>query len=237
MKNVYKIAGLNILIEYFYNETSILLNKFKVEDFSNIDFEIIITKLDIEKQMELTKINEPSFVENQCILDKLSSILLSKYQGFIFHGSSICYDNNGYVFTAPSGTGKSTHVNNLVKVLKDKIKYVNDDKPIIKIEKNALYLYGSPWEGKHFLGNNIKAKLKAFIFIIRDKCNSIKEVDFFEFLPKILSQSQKPKNSTEGQKLLDIISAINNLGVKFYVLKCNKDVSSAKLTIDRVFKG
>ncbi len=237
MKKVYKIAGLNILIEYFYNETSILLDKFRIDDFSHIDFEILITESDVSKQMELTKINEPSFVENQCILDKLSSILLNKYGSFIFHGSAISYKDNGYIFTAPSGTGKSTHVNNLRKVLGDEIKYINDDKPIIKIEDNTPFIYGSPWEGKHFLGSNIKAKLKAFIFLEQDNKNSVKEVDFNEFLTKILSQSQKPKTVFEGEKLLDVIVNFTNSNVKFYILKCNKDVSSANCTIDNVFKG
>ena len=236
MERIYNIAGLNILIDAQYKETEIFLKNFEVKNLNNFDESIKISQLEFDRQMELVNVFEPSFVEHQCILSRLCAILINKYNGCIFHGSAVKYNDAGYIFTAPSGTGKSTHVNNLKKLLGSEIEYINDDKPIIKVENNIPYVYGSPWQGKHYLGGNIKTKLKAIIFLVRSEENFVKELSFNEFLCKLLSQIQNPNSSIEGQTLLDIILAINNSQVKFYVLNCNKEMSSANCTFENILK-
>ena len=236
MSSVYNICGYYFLIKCSYSETLIILKDFKVENSNSIDYEIEITKSDLEKQMEFMGIFEPSFVENLVILNKISNVLINECNAFIFHGSAIEYDNNAYIFSAPSGTGKSTHVNNLIKLLGDKIRYINDDKPIIKIENGVPFVYGSPWQGKHFLGNNIKAKLKGVISLHRGEENKVNKLSFMEFLPSLLEQAQKPNTLKEGQILLNMIFSISNSKVNFYSLYCNKEPSSAKTTYEYILK-
>ena len=94
------------------------------------------------------------------------------------HGSSFYIDDvdNGFMICATSGVGKSTHSRLLKEYLKERFVYINDDKPFIKKEDTHFYIYGSPYNGKENLSNNVKSKLKT-IFILKrskeNKCNMV----------------------------------------------------------------
>ena len=48
---------------------------------------------------------------------------------FLVHGAAIAYGGKAYLFTAPSGTGKTTHISLWKKYLGDDVQIVNGDKP------------------------------------------------------------------------------------------------------------
>jgi serine kinase of HPr protein (carbohydrate metabolism regulator) len=55
------------------------------------------------------------------------------YDTFLFHGSAIAVDGVGYLFTAKSGTGKSTHARLWRELLGARAVMVNDDKPLLRV--------------------------------------------------------------------------------------------------------
>ena len=94
-------------------------------------------------------------------------------------------DSNGYLFTAPSGTGKRTHVRIWRQYFGDRVWMIDDDKPLLQINDSEIIVWGSPWNGKHRLGRNASAPLKAAIFLTRDTTNHIEPLetaDAFEVL-------------------------------------------------------
>ena len=82
----------------------------------------------------------------------------------LFHGSAILVDGVSYLFTAPSGTGKSTHARlwrENLPALGHTVSMVNDDKPLLKFTGEGIFVCGTPWNGKHRLGENTIAPLRA----------------------------------------------------------------------------
>lgn len=236
MKNIYNIANFNILIEYKYRYTFKFLEDFLVEDGVEYDFSISVGEKEMISEYAKSEIKIMDVVESSAILRKLANVLLEKYSTVLFHSSAISCDGKAYLFSAPSGTGKSTHTALLKKLLGDRVEYINDDKPFIRLNNGEFTVYGSPWRGKHQLGQNIGAPLKAIVKVCRGKENKVEKLDALSSLNLLLEQSYSYSDANATSILLDIINGM--LGkIEFYKLYCNTDISSAKETYKYVIKG
>lgn len=235
MKNLYKIADFNILIEYKYNYTFKFLEEFLVSNEVEPDILISVTEEELLSEFERSEIKILDVVENSSILRKLANILIEKYNTILFHSSAITYNGNAYLFTAPSGTGKSTHTALLKKLLGDKVEYINDDKPFIKLIDNTFYVYGSPWNGKHRIGSNISAPLKAIIKVERSKINGVKKLDTVEALTCLFEQAYSYNDAVSANNLLEIINKMLK-SVRFYKLECNMDIEAGKVSFENILK-
>ena len=100
--------------------------------------------------------------ENSAIFRLITSALL-KRGVLMIHGSAIIADGQAYLFTARSGTGKSTHTRLWCELLGSRARILNDDKPFIRPTGNGAIAYGSPWSGNENPGKNTSAPLKAII--------------------------------------------------------------------------
>ncbi|MBO5927145.1 MAG: hypothetical protein J6Q38_06310 [Clostridia bacterium] len=237
MRNLYDIAGITVLIEYKYGYTAKFLSDYIVYDKEPEIF-ISCTDKELLSELEVSEIKIIEVVENACILRKLASILLKNYNTVLFHASAICYKGNAYLFTAPSGTGKSTHAKFLKELLNDEIKYINDDKPFIKYDDkiSKFIVYGSPWNGKHRLSNNVNFPLKAIIKLERGETNEVEKISSTSVLNLLLEQAYLNKTEEETLKLLDIINLLFSK-TEFYKLKCKAELESAKVTFNKILKG
>lgn len=65
----------------------------------------------------------------------------------LFHSAVVAYQNRGYMFLGKSGTGKSTHARMWLKRFAD-AELLNDDNPVVRLEADGIWVYGSPWSGK-----------------------------------------------------------------------------------------
>ncbi len=238
MKGLYKIADLYVLVEYRYNYTKAFLNDYLCNDNVNADITISVTDNELECELQNSDIKIIEVVEQTSILRKFAYLLTTKYNGVLFHASSISYNGNAYMFTAKSGVGKSTHTLNLKKLYGDKIQYINDDKPIIRYFENEdkFYVYGSPWSGKHKLSNNVKVPLKAIIKIERGDNNLVSKSSSLNALGFLLEQSHASSEKEMYIKRFDIISKMLEK-VDFYKLACTKDISSAEVSFNKVLNG
>lgn len=102
---------------------------------------------------------------------------LTAFNGLMLHSSAIAMDGRAYLFSADSGTGKSTHTGLWKKVFGDKVTHINDDKPIVRKIDGRFYAFGTPWSGKTDLNTNISAPVAAIVFIERGEVNSITPID------------------------------------------------------------
>lgn len=143
---------------------------------------------------------------------------------FMMHGSAVAVDNCGYLFTALSGTGKTTHTNLWRKNIPGSY-IVNGDKPFLHVA-DTVTVCGSPWCGKEFLQTNTAVPLKAIVLLERGTENEIAEISFQEAFPTLLSQSY---HNADREQLLTTLALMQKMAatVRFYRLKCNMEDEAA----------
>lgn len=210
------------------------------------DFSVVISQQDLEFERIIflqenatkgveTKIADDSLLECTALQRKIAERLL-EYDTLLFHGSVISVDSEGYLFTARSGTGKSTHTRLWREMLGDRALMINDDKPFLNVRDNDIQVCGSPWKGKHGLGNNTSVPLKAICILERGEQNIISSISAKEAVPTLLQQSNRPQQTALLPKYLDILENIANK-VAFYRLKCNMDPEAAMISYQTMSGG
>lgn len=112
---------------------------------------------------------------------------LLAFNGSYLHASAVILDGKAYLFSAPSGTGKSTHTEKWCRLFG--ATYLNDDKPALRLVENVWMAYGTPWSGKHDLSDPRGVPLGGIAFLRRGRENSIRRLPAKEALPKFMSQS------------------------------------------------
>ncbi len=166
-----------------------------------------------------------AYLETLAVYRKIAVELLA-YDTILFHGSCLSVDGQGYLFTAPSGTGKSTHTRLWKQKFEDRCVMVNDDKPLLRITDEGVIAYGTPWDGKHRLSTPIGVPLKGICFLSRSATNHITPVNPMAKYPTLLQQTYRPNNATHMAKTMDLLSRLIER-VSFYDLGCNMDPEAA----------
>lgn len=146
---------------------------------------------------------------------------------FFLHASAVSVDGKAYLFSAPSGTGKSTHTSLYLKVFPQSF-LINDDKPILRKEGDAFVVYGSPWSGKHDLSTNVGVPLQAICFLQRGD-NEIRQLSTLESLKRIFSQTLLPKDRQEYDLFHQTVSSLLSQYV-CYEAKVNMSKEAVQMT-------
>lgn len=169
-----------------------------------------------------------AFLESVCVLRAMADYV-SMHNRVLMHGSAIAINGKGYIFTALSGTGKSTHTGLLRKLHGDKAVMVNDDKPFLHIQDQKIYVCGSPWMGKHRLGNNLMVPLEGIFFLRRSEENVLRKLKPEEALSGLVSQCHRPVDPMCMMNTLDLLDKVLST-VALYDFGCNMDISAAELS-------
>ena len=228
-----KIANKVLDINAFNETTKRYCRHFLCEE--EPDYVIIMTEEDLKNESSNSAdgkvyVNE----EISALYRKIANIFVN--DGIIvFHGSSFMVDGSGFLITARSGVGKSTHSRLLNELIGEDFIYINDDKPLILVN-DSVTIYSSPWNGKERRGNNVSAPLKAIMFLSRSETPSFRKiVNKEEIYIKMLSQIYLPKEKDLREKALKIADKLLRK-VNFYEINVNQDNESAKMTYERIIK-
>lgn len=162
-------------------------------------------------------------LESALIYTKIANAMLD-YNILLMHGAAIAVNNKCYIFTAPSGTGKTTHILNWLKVIPNTI-VVNGDKPLIDVEKKLVY--GTPWCGKEGMNTNTSVPLAGIIYLERGDDNRITPISFKEMLPTYLQQVYVPHSQVLALKAYELIGRLKD--IPCYRLSCNMQEDSARV--------
>ncbi len=133
---------------------------------------------------------------------------LIRFGGMMLHSSAVVLDNEAYLFSAPSGTGKSTHTSLWLDYFGDRAFILNDDKPAIRAENDGIFVYGTPFSGKYDISENTGVPLRAVAVLSRGKENSAKRLSETESLYALLNQSIRPHEEELMEKLLETVERI-----------------------------
>ena len=232
----YKMAGkvieINSMFEQVQNYCKDYLTDEKADfsvttDMDDIKYER--KKSESEDICEGRPIREFSddYLEELAVYRQISDNML-KYDTLLFHGSVIAVDGEGFLFTAKSGTGKSTHTKLWREVFGDRAVMVNDDKPLLRITEEGVFACGTPYNGKHHLGCNMTVPLKGLCILTRGEENSITEINKQQAYPMLLQQAYRPADPLRMTKVLGIIDKLTEK-VKLYKLACNMQKEAAEV--------
>jgi len=184
---------------------------------------------DIFEGKEVRKFSD-EYLETLAVYRRIAEELIEN-KTILFHGSVVAVDGKGYLFAAKSGTGKSTHTRLWREYFGSRAVMVNDDKPLLKIKDDGVYAYGTPWDGKHRISNNICVPIVGICFLERGENNNISLIERKQGFNRLLECSYRSKEPAKMIKTLDILRKIEER-VPLYKLKCNMDISAAKVAYE-----
>lgn len=145
--------------------------------------------------------------ESVALLRQLSLLMLTEFDGMLFHGVALGYQGKGYLFIAPSGIGKTTHA----KLWEHHIpgaRILNGDKPFVRCAGDDITLWGSPWQGKENYGENGALPLAGIFLLSRGEENRVETLQPHAALSKMLAATVVPKTADGAQKVLTLLEKI-----------------------------
>lgn len=150
--------------------------------------------------------------------------ILNKYNAFILHSSFINWKDRGIIFSAPSGTGKSTQADLWEKY--EQAEIINGDRAAIRNIDGNWYAYGLPIAGSSNIFKNKKAELSHIIVLKQGKQNKLKKLSPREAFIKIYSETTIHTWDSEFQE--NIINMITDLvqEIPVYLYECLPDKSA-----------
>jgi len=158
-------------------------------------------------------------------LRQLSLQLLYHFDGIFLHGAALLYQGKAYLFTAPPGTGKSTHALLWKEKLGDRVQILNGDKPLLRLKNGIVTVYGSPWRGKEQLGFNGSAPLGGIYILRRGTQNQVTGIDPVGALAELLGATVYPPDEAGTDQLLTFLQQLTDRD-PVRVLYCRPDTGA-----------
>ena len=181
-------------------------------------------RFDLPKLLELNpEIKDPDAVQYLATGAIFAKELLD-FNGSFLHSSAVVLDGKAYLFSAPSGTGKSTHTEKWCRLFG--ARYLNDDKPAFRLVDGVWMAYGTPWSGKHDLSSNEGVPIGGIAVLRRGEENAIVPLEPAQALPWIMSQSSYRLHKEDMEKQLKLLDSFLRQ-VPIWQLSCRNDDAAA----------
>ncbi len=225
----YEFAGKAVEVNSLYEKVHEYCADYKTD--APADFEVVISDDDIEYEREHAerKGYADGYLEELAVYRKISE-KMPFYDTILFHGSVVAVDGAAYMFTAASGTGKSTHAALWREYFGDRAVMVNDDKPLLHIG-DVVTAFGTPYDGKHRLSNKIAVPLKAICILTRAPENSIVPVTKSEAYPMLIQQAYRPNDVFALRKTMTLVDRLAG-SVGLFKLGCNMELEAARVAYE-----
>ena len=235
----YRIADRVVSVSSIYDEVHSYCSEYLTDE--EAEYAVVTSREDIdyerrksarENELEGLPVREyrDSYLEELAVYRKIAE-KMPDYDTVLFHGSVIAVDGEVYLFTAKSGTGKSTHTKLWRKYFGSRAVMVNDDKPLLRIGSGGVTAYGTPYNGKHRLGSNISVPLKAICILTRAQENRIVPISREQAYTMLIKQIYRPTDAVKMQKTLALADELAD-SVKLFRLGCNMDISAARIAYE-----
>ena len=219
----YRIADLNVEMEP--DETTKVQAKKYIYDFEKKDIDVVPGSY--EKYKSIPRDYEFKYYQYLSCGREFYKKLLD-YNGIMLHASAVVVDDKAYLFSAPCGTGKSTHTGLWLELFGDRAYILNDDKPAIRVMDDGIYAYGTPFSGKHDISENKKVKLQGICFIERSEKNYISPMDTVMAISRLHHASTR---NLPAEKLIRELEVIDKIVKKIPIWKmgCLPDFDAVQL--------
>lgn len=155
------------------------------------------------------------------------------YEAFLLHSSFVVWEGCGILFTAASGTGKSTQASLWEEYLDASV--CNGDRTIIRRIEGGFYGFGSPFAGTSGIFKNESAPIKAIVVLSQSTENQIRILDKrTAFIALYRETLMNTWNQDYMSKMTDLILDVCN-EIPVYHLACRPDREAVELTRQTVF--
>lgn len=163
-------------------------------------------------------------------------LLMALKKGMVMlHSASILYREQVFCFSAPAGTGKTTHVN-LWKDLCD-TPVINGDLNLLSPTAPGVTVYGTPWCGTSGIFDNSAHPLGGIVFLKRSGQNRAVRLGSEEGFQKLLARTVTPSLTlSEGEEVARICEKLADL-VNCYLLECNVSPEAVKIIRQEIDEG
>lgn len=150
--------------------------------------------------------------------------LIAQNDGLILHCSYIDYEGSGILFTAPSGTGKSTQADLWKRYRGAEI--INGDRAVIRLSDGDLYAEGIPYSGSSKYCEKAKLPLRSIVYLGQAPVTSIRRIRGYEAFLKIWEGvSVNTWDKFDMEKISFLVKNIVDI-VPIYFLSCAPDESA-----------
>ena len=203
----YQIAGLQVEMEPVYSPLKEQARMYACINDRPADIRLTIS----EEQLDQKQRDYPRLGRGDCEYFFLGSdfyTTLLDYNGCMIHASAVMLEGQAYLFSAHSGTGKSTHTGLWRQYFGERAVILNDDKPALRQEPDGLWVYGTPFSGKTDLNVNERAPLKAICMLEQGPHNRIRRLSPADALPLLIQQTIRPAVPRRMNALLERLDEI-----------------------------
>lgn len=228
-----RLAGLTIGLNSEYPALKDFCQDYLAEEKAP-DFSVSITRKECmeEQKRSFETGQEYSFdyLAQLALLRRIGNILPA-YGRCLLHGASITYQGSAYLFAAPSGTGKSTHIRLWKEYLGSGVEIVNGDKPILSVEDSQILIHGTPWAGKEGWQRNRSAVLRGICLLKQGKKNRIERQEPWSCLPRLLKQIYLPQEEGMAGETLRLLDRLLDI-VPVYQLECDRSEEAVRCSFE-----
>lgn len=229
-----QIAGKTAAVSSLFESTRDYCRAYLTE--AEPEFSITVTPADLEFEQEsarqealeegfrVRKFTDP-FLDRASVQRKMAEYLFD-FNTLMLHGSAVAVDGEGYLFTARSGTGKSTHTRLWRQVFGDRAVMINDDKPFLRLTEGEVLVCGAPWSGKHGLDANITVPLKGICLLQRGAENRIGRILPEEARAMLRHQCYRPLDPGKLPRCMEMVDVLAER-VPLWRMECSKDPQAA----------
>ena len=161
---------------------------------------------------------------------------LLNFDGMLLHASAVVVDGWVYLFSAPCGTGKSTHTGLWRQVFSDRAYMLNDDKPALRFVDGHWYAYGTPWSGKHDISTNVRVPVAGICFLHQARENTIVPFSGPKAIYSLLEQTVRPRSAELRMHLMVLLDRLlTHLPV--WQMGCNMNPQAAMVSYEAMSAG
>lgn len=234
MTGLYRMAETNIEIISLYAQVHDLCRYYRTEGAPELTVRVTAADIDRERAADDGAGHSDAYLETLAVYRRIAEAMPAR-DTLLVHGSALEADGVGYLFTAPSGTGKSTHARLWRELLGARVRMINDDKPLLRLGPEGVTVYGTPWNGKHRLGENVAVPLRAICFLEQAAENAITPLSGAEVWKVLLAQVYRPADPAALRRTLELLDGLC-ARLRFYRLRCNMAPEAARLAFETMSK-
>lgn len=152
--------------------------------------------------------------------------------GMSIHSASLIYKNKGIVFSAPSGTGKSTQSNMWHDMYGYEI--LDGDTTICREIDNKLIIYGLPWCGTSNLYMNRSVELDSIVFLSQGPENVIHNLNQLQTIQYVFASSFSEAWDDEMAQKRAHFAEVIVKKARIVGYECNMDSSAVTVLKDYI---
>lgn len=224
------LSDLKVAITHKFDFMTDFCKKY-IADFDVPDICAQALETAVLKEKEMVPTASIEVCESLCVYRAIAE-QLPQFNRFVFHGAAIEYGGEAYLFTAPSGTGKTTHINLWRQHLGNAVGIINGDKPIINVTDKPI-VYGTPWAGKEGLHRNVSAVLKAICILKQGKTNNIVLLNAKDAVNHLMCQVYLPQNAIALSKTLQLLGEMLEK-TPVYLLECDMSKQAFEVSFNKM---